>query len=190
MSAFFAIGAAAIGALEAATLTVVPTVLSPFTPPGAQEQTFVAVEIEHYVPGVGALIFDLAIGATPIGAFGLEPMQTEQTNTLYASDIGYIPRDGDLPAQVIYPPTLASGFAISRSARLEPWSGSGSVGWGTLKLIGLDGRYNAIFQSSNPDGRPIRVLRGTKTYDADRGFLVDPHYGSLVNMFSGVGNGL
>lgn len=167
-----------------------PPVIPSYAPPPSMAQPFVAVEITYRRPDRGARVFAYGTGSTPTGAVTLRPYSPEAGGVIRASDMGYITRPGDAPGQVVYPPMLSAGWAITRTARLEPWSNAGSASWGALSLIAMDGRYDALVASSSPDGRPVRILRGTKSFDHARGLLRDPIYGSLSPVFSGVANGL
>jgi hypothetical protein len=188
---FFATAAGPTAAMRAVSPTAsAPPVIPPYAPPPPLAQPFVAVEITYRRPEIGARTYALATAEAPTGAITLRPYQPEVNGILRASDMGYITRPGDAPGQVVYPPTLSAGWAITRSARLEPWGNAGAASWGSLRLIGLDGRYDALVNSSTPDGRSVRILRGTKTFDRSRGILRDPLYADLLPVFSGVGDGL
>lgn len=188
---FFAIGAGPIGALSAVLgIAPAPPAILPYAPPPALAQPFTAVEITYRRPEVGVRTYAYAVGEAPIGAVTLRPYQPEVNGVIRASDMGYITRPGDGAAQAIYPPTLSAGWAITRSARLEPWSSAGAASWGSLRLIAVDSRYDGLLNSSTPDGRPVRILRGTKSFDRSRGILRDPSFADLRPVFSGVGNGL
>lgn len=188
---FFATAAGPTSAAWAVTpVPPAPPVIPPYAPPPPLSAPFIAVEISYRRPEVGTRSFAYATGEAPTGAVSLRPYQTEVNGILRAADLGYVTRPGDAPGQVIYPPTLSAGWAISRSARLEPWSTAGAASWGSLRLIALDGRYDALAASCSPDGRPVRILRGTKSFDRSRGILRNPSYADLVPVFCGVGNGL
>jgi len=188
---FFATGAGPTAALTA-VLGMVPSppIIPPYSPPPAQAQAFTAVEIAYRRPEAGARVYAFATGEAPTGGISLQSFRSEVNGLLHTSDLGYVTRPGDAPGQVVYPPLLSAGWAITRSARLEPWSGAGAASWGSLRLIALDGRYDALVASGTPDGRPVRILRGIKSYDRARGLLRDPSYADLKPVFSGVGDGL
>nr|WP_314074419.1 hypothetical protein [uncultured Roseococcus sp.] len=190
MSFFATGGGPTVAARAVMSSPAAPPVIPPYVPPPAMAQSFVVAEITYRRPGSAPRSFDLATGEAPTGAVSRRPFQPELNGILRAADLGYITRPGDAPGQVVYPPTLSAGWAISRTARLEPWSGAGAVSWGSLRVIALDGRYDALVASCTPDGRPVRILRGTKSYDHARGLLRDPSYADLVPVFSGVGDGL
>jgi hypothetical protein len=188
---FFATGAGPTAALAAVLgMAPAPPAIPPYSPPPALAQPFVAVEVTYRRPEVGQRTFAYATGEAPTGAVTLRPYQPEVIGVIRASDLGYISRPGDAPGQVVYPPTLSAGWAITRSARLEPWGSAGAASWGSLRLIALDGRYDALVASCTPDGRPVRILRGAKSFDRSRGLLRDPLYADLVPVFSGVADGL
>lgn len=189
--AFFATATAPTDALDSALLiSSSPVIVPTYVPISSKDQEFIAVEIDCFRPGDTEITLAVATASMPSGAVSLEPYSNESYEVLYASDSGYITKNGDLPMQVLYAPTLNTGWAVDRVCRLEPWANSGAVSWGSIKLIRMDGRYDGISESSSPEGRRIKILRGVKTFDASRGILVNPSYSTLQSVFCGVGNGL
>ncbi len=159
-------------------------------PPSANLQDFFVAEISYFRPEAGTIAFEVSTAAAPTGAFGLTPSQNAESAKIYVSDLGYISNPDGPIGQKIFEPILVEGWRVDRTARLEPWSNSGSVSWGAISIINPSGRLTAIVDSATADGRPLTIKRGYKRYDHSRGLFIDPSYTNLSNVFSGVSNGL
>jgi hypothetical protein len=146
-----------------------------------------AIELEVQLPGgtyasAGATWGELAHGALPAAA-----ARAADSSTIRASDLGYVSRSTDTPANAVYPPTLEEGFASNRALDLSPGGAGAAVTWGELRLADPgDRRYDAGLVGRNADQRQVRILIGRKTLDAARGFAVDPAYSALAELFVGL----
>jgi hypothetical protein len=148
---------------------------------------FFAVEMDAFRPGAA-----LPGGAEPWAAqpWADDPGEagpTEADETVRASDMGYRTRESDADGLQLYPPTVEQAFALDRAMRLDPAGAAVAAGWGSLRLANAGRQYDALAAASNADGRRVRVLMGTKARDAARGYLVDPPYAELSEVFCGIG---
>lgn len=125
-------------------------------------------------------------GVRPHGvAYGLLP-GLPVSETLNASDAGYVTLSTDAGGVVAYPPLLAQGLAIQRGMNLVPGAAAAAAGWGTLSLMNLGGRFNAYSLSRNSDGRPLRLYRARMIYDSARGYYTSPAKASRTLLFAGL----
>ena len=147
--------------------------------------TFYVAEIDVYAPAIA----DSAPSPGHLTAPAAVPEYTvvpESYETVRASDKGYRTLPSDTPSVAVYPPLLAEAFAIDRSVNLDPASTTMAAAWGRIRLANPDGRYDAIGASRNADARAVRILRGAKVWDAARRIHIDPSYGDLIPLFSGL----
>lgn len=155
-------------------------------------QPFYAAEVVAFQPATEAQPFALGRGSRPRGALTLLGAQLDSTATLYASDTGYRTLPGDPPGTppgfaggvVVYPPVLDAAFEVDRRIALDPASPSTAT-FGAIRLNNLGQRFDSFVQARNSDGRPVRVLSGSKAFDAGRGIFVDPPRASLAPLFGG-----
>lgn len=142
---------------------------------------FLAAEIEVYRPGGEAPSAAYVIGEAPIGAIPPDAAPAADSTIWRASDSGYV-----TPATppVIYPPTLAEGFAVNRQVDLSPNGSGASVAWGALRILNYAGLYDAT--GRNSDQRAVRVLIGRKQPDTLRGRWTDPAASTLAELFAGL----
>lgn len=125
--------------------------------------------------------------ATPYLALTLEASAlADTTAVIRASDTGYRTRESDPGGLVTYPPLLDSAFSMSRAVNLDPVQSGVGAAWGTLSLANPGGQFDTFSESWNSDGRPIKILYGSKTFDATRGYFTDPIYSSLTVAFVGL----
>jgi hypothetical protein len=148
---------------------------------------FFAIEMDAFRPGAA-----LPGGAEPWAALPWaddpgEAGPAEAEEIVRASDAGYRTRESDVDGLQIYSPTVEQAFALDRAMRLAPGDAAVAAGWGSLRLANAGRQYDALAAASNADGRRVRVLSGTKTRDASRGYLVDPPYADLSEVFVGIG---
>lgn len=147
-------------------------------------QVFFAAEVDVYQPASGTLTFDLPSGTHPAGTLAMLPNMLASSDTLRVSDQGYRTRAADAGGLQVYPALLDQAFDIDRHVSLEPGQASTAT-LGSLRLINLGRRFDAYVASRNVDSRSVRLLRGSKAFDASRGIHVDPAYASLVPFFGG-----
>lgn len=147
-------------------------------------QPFYCAEITAYQPATAAQAFELGRGSRPRGALTLYGAQLNSTATLLASDTGYRTRPTDDGGVQVYPPVLDTAFEVDRHIALEPGAASTAT-FGAIRLNNLGRRFDAFVQARNSDGRPVRVLAGSKPFDAARGIFLDPPRASLLPLFGG-----
>lgn len=180
--------AAAHFALGPIVLSIDPDTPSP--PPAAalamgDGVLFFAIEMEVYQPG-DPVVAERGWFARPRFAPAPLPGPLESTETIRASDLGYVTRETDVGGIQTYPPALKTAFAIDRRMPLAPNSPAAAAGWGSVDLANLGRRYDAIAVSRNADGRSIRLLAGRKIRDETRGLDVDPPRNTLAEVFTGI----
>ena len=147
---------------------------------------FFAVEIDYFVAGA------LPSGDVPWGTveWGADPGTSSagtDTQTARASDLGYRTLASDTGGVQVYPPTVDQAFALNRVVPLPPEAPT-SWATGSLRLSNAGRQYDTLGQTTNADGRRIRVLQGRKLPDTARGgYQADPSYASLSVAFVGVG---
>ncbi|HEY0184127.1 MAG TPA: hypothetical protein VGC09_15065 [Rhodopila sp.] len=147
---------------------------------------FYAAEITAYRPGASALTIAYGWGTAPWGTLAQLPDVVASTGIILASDVGYRTSPADADGPVPYPPLVAEAFSIVRAVNLDPTNSAIAASWGSIQLSNVDNAFDAIAASWNNDGRPARVLCGTKTLDATRGIFLDPAYTTLTPVFAGV----
>jgi hypothetical protein len=148
---------------------------------------FFVAEVTVFTGG-GAAPSQLFFGYNDYGwnMMTLSTFAIETTGTIYASDLGYRTLPTDPQGVVSYPPVMSQAFQMDRVVPVEPGQTAASYAWGSIVLMNDDGRFNGIVASGNSDGRPAKILRGTKTWDDTRGIWLDPAYATLQPMFIGV----
>jgi hypothetical protein len=149
---------------------------------------FLAAEIELYQPGGTSTPEGLPWGVAAWGALSIQAEPAESTDTLRASDTGWVTLPGDAPGQVVYPPRLLGAFELDRQIALPPAGAGAGAAWGALRLANTDGALDAVFAARNADGRPIRVRIGRKAPLA-HGYAADPAWADTVEVFAGLGAG-
>lgn len=147
---------------------------------------FFIVEVTAFQPGSGTTVFTRGWNETGWNTLGLSTLVLESTATIRASDVGYCSLASDPTGVQSYPPLLVEAFALDREIALEPTQTAAAWGWGAVKISNAESQFDSIAATWNADGRPIKVLRGTKMWDDKRGIWVDPSYNSLVPTFVGV----
>ncbi len=191
---FFSTGGASTGANENIAeqngTVLPPNISTVLLPPSPSTQNFIVAEISYFQPQISEISYDISTGAMPTGAFSLSISSPSELGQVLISDLGFISNPSDSIGQKLYAPVLLESWRLDRSARLEPWSQSGSVSWGSLSFINHKDRYTAIVEQGSPDGRTVAIKKGVKRFDKSRGVFVDPPYSEMTTIFSGVGNGL
>lgn len=182
-------GAAAHGAPDPIVLSVDPD--EPQVPPAAALATgdgalFYALEMEVYRPGA-PIVALYGWGTEAHGAPLPTDSPLESTETILASDLGYVTRATDPGGVRPYPALLRTAFEIDRRMPLGPAGTAAAAGWGSVVLSNAGRRWDGIASSRNADGRSVRLLAGRKRRDAARGIDVDPPRAALAPVFSGVG---
>lgn len=147
---------------------------------------FFCAEVGIARPGTAVLALDYGLGVNPPATLALLPQAPESSESLYASDMGYRTREADAPGLVQYPPILMRGFSIDRRLNLDPGRSAVAAAWGALEFYNGDGRFNGLVTAYNCESRDVRVRWGTKSYDAARGYDVDPAYADLLLAFGGI----
>ncbi|MDQ1078011.1 hypothetical protein [Pseudoroseomonas cervicalis] len=142
-------------------------------------------EISAYRPGLSAYTGQFGIGSRPHGALGPAAQQLEDMQTVRASDAGYVSEvvAGDVTR---YPPVLVGDWVVDRHIELDPTSTASPLTVGSISLANEDGRFDQVAAEYSPDSRTVRVLTGRRSYDADRGSLVDPPLSGLSQIFGGL----
>lgn len=147
---------------------------------------FYAAEITAFKPGASTYTFSQGWGVSPWGTFADFPDPVSSTSVILASDMGYRTSPADTGGPVPYPPLVAEAFQISRALNLDPTSSAIAAAWGSIVLSNTGNAFDAIAATWNNDGRPARVLYGTKALDSGRGIFLDPAYTTLIPAFTGV----
>lgn len=150
---------------------------------------FLIAEIEVYQPGGAVVPEGAAHGTVPHGTLSIKSEPLESTDTLRASDTGYVSLAADTPSLAVYPPILADAFEIDRQIALPPDGAGAGAAWGALRLVDAGGSLEKVFLSRNIDGRPVSVRIGRKIIQA-HGYAADPSYDDLVQVFGGFGSSL
>jgi hypothetical protein len=146
---------------------------------------FYAVEIDTYVPAVGGAAAAAAHGTRAHGT-PADPSSAEVYGTIRASDTGYRGRSTDSGGMRVFPPLLASAFAIDRRVDLDPVGTGSAVAWGSVSLANPNGQWDSVVASQNSDGRAVRIYSGRKAFDPARGIWTDPAFADLALAFSGL----
>lgn len=148
---------------------------------------FFAVELTAFLQAGTAEAPAMGYLATPYLALTQDASVIADTTTVIrASDIGYRTRESDPGGLVTYPPLIDSAFTMNRSVNLDPAQSGVGAAWGALLLANPGGQFDTFAESWNSDGRPIKILYGSKTFDATRGYFTDPAYGDLSVAFTGM----
>lgn len=149
--------------------------------------TFYAVELTAFLQAGTPATPDNTWLATPYLALTMTAaVIADTTAVIRASDTGYRTREADAGGLVTYPPLLDSAFSMSRAINLDPVQSGVGAAWGSLSLANPTGQFDTFAESWNSDGRPIKILYGTKTFDETRGYFTDPAYASLSTAFVGL----
>lgn len=120
-------------------------------------------------------------GTQPWGALSRKSGFGTSLLTLRFSDAGYVDEIG-----AVYPPLVASAFAIDRRLELEPSVTEGSETWGSLELSNPDGTLDDPILRRAIDHAAIRIYAGRKRYDLERACELDPPRSELTLAFSGL----
>lgn len=147
--------------------------------------TLTLAEVDVYRPGAAP------VAAFSHGMFGEgfpPPVQQalESSDMLRASDVGYRSRAADAGGVQPYPPVLRQALEIDRRINLGLTATQAAPSWGGVVLSNTDGRYDGLAGVYNSDRRTVRILRGRKTQDQERGIWTDPAYSSLTVLFQGL----
>lgn len=149
---------------------------------------FYVAEIDVVQPGSGMpLVETLGWGDTVWGVLSLTAYPQDTASTLRVSDLGYRSLAGDSIGVMPYPPYVAEAFQVDRGIALPPAEATTAGAWGQITLANDSGLFDGIALAANGDRRQVRIKRGQKTYDADRGIFVDPSYDTLEPVFYGLG---
>jgi len=148
---------------------------------------FVTIEVETYIPGNVPVTVTFGHGTRAHGTLSrTPPTQLEKTGLIVASDIGYRTAPGDQNGPIPYPPLLNDAYQVDATLTLEPTRTAAAASWGSILLANPKSTFDTIAAVQNADGRPIRILRGSKSWDSTRGYLTDPSYATLSVLFSGL----
>jgi len=151
------------------------------------EPDFVAFELETFTPGSVPVVATYAHGTRAHGTLSrLPPTLLENTEFIVASDLGYRSSPSDQGGVVAYPPLLSDAYQIDAALTLEPSRTSASAAWGNVVLANPNQRFDHLNGLQNSDGRSVRLLSGSKRWDATRQYFTDPTYASLAVLFSGL----
>jgi len=140
----------------------------------------VEIDVTTDTPGLTADVLE-GWGTQPWGALTRQSGAAASILTLRFSDAGYVDDTGN-----VYPPLIASAFAIDRRLELEPSVAQGSEAWGSLELSNPDGTLDDPILTRVIDHAPIRIYAGRKRYDLDRACDLDPPRADLTLAFSGL----
>jgi hypothetical protein len=167
--------------------TVVATAKTPL--PSRSVPVFCAeVSVAH--PGSSASFAPtFGWGVLPWGALSLSQPSLFSTATIYASDVGYRTKSGEVGGAgdvQPYPPLLTEAFQMSRTANLDLTSAGAAAAWGAIVLSNVDGRFDAYPSSWNADRRAFSILFGRKVLDTTRGIFTDPSYAALKTYLRGM----
>lgn len=148
---------------------------------------FYAVELTAFLKAGTPQTPDNVWLATPYLALTMNAAPiTDTTTVIRASDTGYRTLSTDAGGLQVYPPLVSSAFSMNRTVNLDPTQSAVGAAWGSLTLANPRGQFDSYVSSWNSDGRPIKILVGTKTFDATRGYFVDPSYAALSVLFTGM----
>jgi hypothetical protein len=150
---------------------------------------FLAAEVELYQPGTLTVPEGQPWATLPWGTLTALAQPVESTDTLRASDAGWVTLPDDAPGQVIFPPTLLGSFEIDRQIALAPNGAGAGAAWGALRLANPGGTLDATFTGRNVDGRAISLRIGRKAVLA-HGYAADPAWAETMEIFAGLGAGL
>jgi hypothetical protein len=151
----------------------------------ATTRPFLTVDLDLYAPG-GTLGDPLLAGGEAAGGEITRDAEVgEQTETIRASDLGYVSRAADAGGVRAWPATLSLALETERRADLTPNGAGAGASWGAIRLID-DGRYTGLAATRNTDARTARVRLGTKTWDDARMLHVDPPLASLIDVQAGI----
>ncbi len=148
-----------------------------------------AVELDVYQPGSGARIVrpGRAFGQGPFGAsLGPPGVSVKEGFSLFLSDIGYVTPPNDPAGLRVYPATLASAFSVDRSIDLSLGGHGAGVAWGGIQIMNDAQRYAPLTATRNVDSRKVRILRGEKHFEHQRGIWKDQPYNTLTEVFAGL----
>lgn len=152
----------------------------------AEGPLFTALELDVYRPGGTYAVSGIPHAGAPHGAMPPTAAAAADSDTLRASDLGYVSRPTDSIGTQVYVPTMEQGFAANRTIDLSPGTAAYSASWGAVRLASDDRRYDAGLIGRNADQRAVRILLGRKTRDLARGLWLDPPYADLASLFVGV----
>jgi hypothetical protein len=138
--------------------------------------TFFAVEIPVFRTGSDIVSLSQGAGTHPSGTLSQFSDMLQTDTTILASDIGYRTTSG---APRVYPPRITGAFQIDQRINLDPTQSAVGASWGQLSLSNIDGAYDSIAETTTSFGQLVSIYYGSKSYDAARGIMVDPPYGSL-----------
>ncbi len=132
---------------------------------------FFAIEQSIRQPSGTTPSYARAWAAAPWGALWRTESAFYVDTVLRASDVGYSTGAADTPALVPYPPRVQEAFSIDAELDLDPASAAVAASWGSINLLNDDGIYNALPSAGwLPDGRTVKVLYGTKTFEDFAGY--------------------
>lgn len=144
------------------------------------------IELDTYTPGAVAVAVNpgwaVQPWGVPIDAYTYAPASAP----VYASDLGYRSRSTDSIGLRVYPGVVLSGLAVDRRVNLDPSRPGVAAAWGSVMLSNADRSLDSLVAVNNSDGRNIKILRGTRTFDDARGIYVDPSYSAFSLAFAGV----
>jgi len=143
---------------------------------------FFTIDIDVYAPGIAPVDFALGIGTHAIGTLSLLAEDLEYASTLTYSDAGY--RTAGTPVTA-YPPWMQEAFELDARCPIDPGQVAATWGWGSVRLVNVDGYFDTAAVEWNADGREVTIRYGEKTWDDDRGIWLDPDFGDLTTIFSG-----
>jgi hypothetical protein len=148
---------------------------------------FYVAEIQSYLAATTVTIdYWLAWGCGPWGTLSMLQQASTATSTIRASDSGYRTAPTDAGGPVPYPPLIQEAFAVDRAVNLDLSASNIGASWGSVELSNADRSFDTVATTQSNDGRPVTILRGAKTFDGQRGLLLDPSYSSLYTVFAGV----
>jgi hypothetical protein len=148
--------------------------------------SFYAAEIQSFLPSTVTVDYWLGWPAAPWGTLSMLPVSFATTSTLLVSDGGYRTAPTDPGGVVAYPPLIEEAFAFDRAVNLDLSQSNIGASWGAVRISNADRRFDTVATTQNNDGRPVKILRGAKVLDAQRGVLMDPAYATLATVFAGV----
>lgn len=141
-----------------------------------------AVEVDAARAGGTVRAIDKGWGARPAGPLARRPLAVSAADTVRASDLGYRTLAADAGGLQVYPPLVQQALAITRQVNVSPEGSAVAAGAGRLVLANPSGRYDAMASGYTVDGRAVRVLTGTKTYEAPGGpYTIRPTTGTYLD---------
>jgi hypothetical protein len=153
------------------------------------------VEITAYQGGSGVTEEVPGHMAHPSMSFGLDSEAIGGEAIIRLSDRGYISRAEDAIGAVLYEGLVRVPLSYERVLPISPEAGSrAAAAWGDIEITNPRdengvGRWDSVIKTFAIDGRRVRVLLGSKTFDATRGIFVDPPYSEFGVVFSGIATG-